>query len=76
MKVEQVEPKAQFKPVVITLETQEEVNELYMLFNYGPIVSFSSLYADLYNELKRYRDDHFFSVIVWADFVKKMRGEK
>ena len=73
MKVEQVEPKVQFKPVVITLETQNEVDELFMLFNYSPITSYTSLYNSLYNELKRYRNSRAFNMRVWTDFVKKLR---
>lgn len=39
MKVEQIEPKPSFKPVVITLESQEEVDALYGAFNYSPLWS-------------------------------------
>ena len=73
MKVEQVEPKVRFKPVVITLETQNEVDELFMLFNYSPITSYTSLYNSLYNELERYRSSCAFNMEVWTDFVKKLR---
>jgi|GEM_PF-2601953 len=37
MKVERIEPKPVFRPVVLTLETQEEVDKLYAMFNYNAI---------------------------------------
>ncbi len=38
MKAEQIAPPRVFKPVQITLETQEEVDKIYAVLNYHPIV--------------------------------------
>lgn len=38
MKVRQIEPQVQFKPVVITLETQEEIDAIFAVLNHGKIL--------------------------------------
>jgi len=38
MKVEQVEPKPVFKPIMITLESQEEVDKLMGILNHAGLI--------------------------------------
>lgn len=52
MKVEQQE--AEFKPVVITLETQEEVDQLYAVMRF---VDFEIKHPNITNELFRLLED-------------------
>ncbi len=37
MKAEQKQPTPAFIPVILTLESQEEIDKLFALFNYMPI---------------------------------------
>ena len=45
MKVEVTESVS---PVIITLESQEEIDAIYALVNYGPISNLSDVYSSLY----------------------------
>jgi len=49
MKVQKEESK--FYPVHIILESQEEVDKLYALFSYIPIVDADKLFANLFMQL-------------------------
>ncbi len=65
MKVEQ--GKSDFKSVTITLETQDEVNQLYALVNYNPIAVCSPIALELYQSLKSVHDigyNKYFSKII------------
>jgi len=57
MKVEQ--EKEMFVPVVITLETQEELDEIFAVFNYAPINRCLNNLKGLYNKLLGYRTDAY-----------------
>jgi hypothetical protein len=51
MKVKQIEPKTQFKPVVITLETQEEVDALVTVVNHSMITDTLPALQDWWKKL-------------------------
>ena len=38
MKAERIEPRPKFQPVSLMLETQEEVDAVYALFNISPLI--------------------------------------
>lgn len=44
----------QFTPVSVLLETQQEVDQLYAIFNHNPIVS-GTAFEDAWNLLKAHR---------------------
>lgn len=54
MKVERITPKPAFVPVVITLETQEEVDQLFSLVNHAAVVPDDSPLAAAYESLKEH----------------------
>ena len=60
MKVEQGKPD--FKSVTITLETQDEVNQLFGLLNYGPVSRSLPITNELFRQLQPFKtnyDKHF-----------------
>jgi len=50
MKVEKV--LNNFSPVTITLESQEEIDKLFCLFNFTPICESDGLFHELYEKLR------------------------
>jgi hypothetical protein len=60
MKIEQEQPGQKFNPVVITLESWEEVNKLYCLFNFTPVTDADDLFGQIHNELSLYEKGYVY----------------
>lgn len=69
MKVEQINPEPKFKPVVITLETQDEVDALVTITNYSPISRALPCTKNWYKELDGYGN----YTGLWGKFITEMR---
>lgn len=52
MQVERIEPQRVFKPICITLETQEELNTFYAFANHAVIGQEFPVMDKLYDQLK------------------------
>jgi len=48
----------EFRPVTITIETQEEFDRIYALFNYSPLLELSCVYNEVYQQLRPLAGDH------------------
>ena len=57
MKVEQ--DKADFREVIITLESQDEVDQLFALVNFTPVTECLPVTGKLFTELKELRTDGY-----------------
>lgn len=49
-----IEKHPEFTPVTITLESQEEVDALFGLCSYIPIIGIHPLYSQIYLEMENY----------------------
>lgn len=58
MFVEKVSPPPVFDPVKIVLETQEEVDKVFAMLNYSPIVNALQL-GNWYQKLQSYRTENY-----------------
>ena len=76
MKVETVEVKA-FKPIRITLETQDEVDRLFAIMNFVPIKNALDLYEDnwalLWHELRGRKTECYLKYHCKLDTILKCR---
>lgn len=66
MKVEQVQPKPQFRPIVITLETQEEVDALFTVVNHIKIITVLPALDNWFEKLKKFGSNDK----TWTKFCK------
>ena len=55
MKVEQIEPQVQFRPIVITLETQEEVDTVFTAATHSILTDILPALKGLWKMLQPFR---------------------
>jgi len=55
MKAERIEPKQEFVPVIVTLESQEEVDALYAVIDHTTISSILPVFYGWQSKLEPYR---------------------
>lgn len=70
MKVTTLKPN--FSPVVITLETQEEVDHLYALFNHAVCCPDKSPLGDAHEMFTEFYTDHTHTL--WDELNKRIRA--
>jgi len=73
MKAERKEPKHEFIPVVLTLETQEEVDQVFSLLNFTTIRQTVDLEQFIGQHLEPYASDKY---IKYHDALSALLYEK
>jgi len=71
MKAERTEPKQEFVPVIVTLESQEEVDSLYAVTNHLKVTGVLPALNHWWNELTpfaSYRRD-----VLWEKLANRLR---
>lgn len=50
--------KGDAKQMALIFENEQEILDIFCLFNYRPITEASDFYSDIFHTLSKYRDDH------------------
>lgn len=71
MKAERVEPKQEFVPVIVTLESQAEVDALFAVVNYGKITDVLPAIDRWWSKLAPFKSKNYCSL--WDKLDQRLK---